>query len=175
MSRAQKRCLTSPHIPASHVEQSLWVPRHLQPAGGVVLGLRVGLGPLLARAGICCWPGRVVQGGHSRVHIAATLHGPAGAAAHPGGGERRSQEKEEVAAWAWQCYTSAPFLWPKQVTWSVQIQGVGNSLCAVTKGVGRREGGRIGVILTISPETACCRERTRSTLLSAPSRCADLG
>ena len=80
-----------------------------------------------------------------------------------------------VAAWSWQRYISATFLWPKQVTRSVQIQGVGNSLCAVTKGVGREEGRRIGVVLTISPEAACCQERTRSMLLSAPSCCANLG
>lgn len=105
-----------------------------------------------------CHPPRASRGWHS-----------------PCGGERRSQEKGEVVAWSWQRCTSAPFLWPKQVTWSVQIQGVGNGLCAVTKGVGREEGRRIGVVLTISPEAACCQERTRSTLLSAPSRCANLG
>lgn len=67
-------------------------------------------------------------------------------------------------AWTWQCYTSASFLWPKQVTWSVQIQRVGNSLCTVTKGVGRGEGGRIGVAsYNQSRGSLLLRERTRST------------
>lgn len=79
-------------IPASHMEQSLWLPRHLQPAGGVVLGLWVGLGQPQVLAGVCCWLGRVLQNGNSRVHIAAILPGPARAGTHPvvgRGGPRR--------------------------------------------------------------------------------------
>lgn len=92
-------------------------------AGGAILQLRAGLGQPQALAGICCqsagWLGSTsLPSSPGQPGLVLTL-------------VRGSQEKGEAAAWSWWTHTSVPTWWPKQVTWPVQIQGVGNRLCII--------------------------------------------
>lgn len=157
--------MTTPHAPHPSVEQSLGSQGHLQPSR---LGWFWGCGLSWPTAGPCrhlLLAGQSGQDRHGRVHIAAILHG-----AHLGLVllqelvRRGGPGEGRVVAWTWQCYTSASILWPSK-SWSVQIQGWGIVFVLPQRGVGRGEGGRIEVVLTISPEAACCQGKNQVTLL----------